>query len=145
MEVIFINSSQTQISEKSCVSWVETCLKLLAEHQVFKANDYSELTLVFQDPEPAKALNLSFRNKGYATDILSFAPVEEGSLGELVVCPDVVVDQAKDQNWSFQEELNFMILHGILHLLGFDHETSKEDEKVMFELQDKIYKLACEV
>lgn len=145
MEVIFMNTSQTEISEELCVKWINNCLKLLSEQKIIDLKKYEELTLVFQDPEAARALNLSYRSKDYPTDILSFAPIEESSLGELVVCPDVVTEQAQDQKWSFQEELNYMVLHGILHLLGYDHETNKEDEKIMFELQDRIYKLACEL
>ena len=80
------------------------------------------------------------RGKAYATDVLSFAPAEPESLGELVICPEVVYEQSQRTGLSRREELAFMVLHGVLHLLGYDHETSKRDEAKMFALQEKIFK-----
>lgn len=99
----------------------------------------AELTIAFLDTKQAKALNKMYRGRDYATDVLSFSDDAEGSLGELAICPDVVKKQAKEHGLSFDEELGYMILHGILHLLGFDHEISKREEKVMFSLQDSIF------
>ena len=105
MQFIFINQSSHEISEDYLNSWVSSVLKELNNREVYDPNEYSELTLVFQDESDARSLNHQFRNKDYATDILSFSPIEEGSLGELVVCPQVVSKQAQDNGWSFEKEL----------------------------------------
>ncbi|MEY4617153.1 MAG: hypothetical protein RJB66_2113 [Pseudomonadota bacterium] len=102
-----------------------------------------ELTIVFMSSGPAKKLNLQFRNKNYATDVLSFDGGVPGVLGELVICPEVVKRQSIEHSLSFQQELGYMLLHGVLHLLGFDHERSKKEARLMFELQDDIFDKLC--
>ena len=99
-----------------------------------------ELVVAFLDPGPARKLNKQFRQKDYATDVLSFgAEGDPAALGELVICPQVIVRQAKEHGLSVREELAYMVLHGVLHLLGFDHETSERDAKKMFKLQDGLF------
>lgn len=98
-----------------------------------------ELVVVFVDPPEMRTLNKRYRGKGYATDVLSFESAGEGSVGELVICPQVIRAQSKDTGLTFQEELGYMIVHGSLHLLGWDHEHSKREEKKMFALQDRIF------
>lgn len=97
----------------------------------------SELVIVFLDPLPAKKINNDFRKRNYATDVLSFQNGQ--GLGELLICPQVIAKQAKEHGLGFNQELAYMILHGILHLLGFDHEKSKAGAKKMFRLQDEIF------
>ncbi len=98
-----------------------------------------ELILVFLDTRDAKKLNSQFRGKDYATDVLSFDPIDPQSLGELVICPQVLKKQAKEHELSYNLELGYMVLHGVLHLLGFEHEDNEEDAAVMFKLQDEIF------
>ena len=74
-----------------------------------------------------RRLNRGYRKKDYATDVLSFpAPAifrrEGGVLGELVLCTAVLKQQAREQGHSPARELDVLIVHGILHLLDFDHE-----------------------
>lgn len=102
-------------------------------------NAQKELTLVFLDKKPAHKINFEFRQKDYATDVLSFDSMDPDSLGELILCPDVLKRQALEHQLSYQHELGYMLLHGVLHLLGFDHETSEADAKKMFGLQDKVF------
>ena len=81
-----------------------------------------------------------------ATDVLSF-PMDEmkphsaaqgpGMVGDIVLCPDFAVQQAKDAGHSLQEELELLTVHGVLHLLGYDHRES-EEKKVMFGLQEEF-------
>ncbi len=98
-----------------------------------------ELVIAFLDQGPAKKLNQKYRGKNYATDVLSFGSEDPSQLGELVICPQVIVRQAKEHGLANRHELGYMVLHGILHLLGYDHETSERDAKRMFALQDKIF------
>jgi probable rRNA maturation factor len=101
-----------------------------------------ELTITFLNQLPAKKLNLKYRKKNYATDILSFEGdilFEPDQLGELVLCPQVILRQSKEHELSFRLELTYMLIHGVLHLLGYDHEDSVERAKEMFQLQDQIF------
>ena len=91
----------------------------------------------------AKKVNFTFRQKNYATDVLSFEGDDQNILGELIICPEVVLRQAREHRLSFREELGYMILHGVLHLLGFDHEKSETEAKRMFALQDRIFDKLC--
>ena len=93
-----------------------------------------------------RAVNLAARGKDYATNVLSYPselPTEmttllgEIELGELVLCHEVVLNEADEQNKSFESHLTHLIIHGLLHLLGFDHEISDADADQMegFEIE----------
>lgn len=98
-----------------------------------------ELSLVFVGTAEMKQLNNQFRKKNKPTDILSFSPVEAHSLGELVFCVSILKQQAKEHNLIFKEEFMYLLIHGVLHLLGYDHELSKSAAKKMYSLQDAIF------
>ena len=85
------------------------------------------------------ALNLQFRKKNYATDVLSFESADPECLGELVLCPEVLKRQAGEHKLSFKMELTYMFIHGVLHLLGYDHEQGEKQAQAMFELQDRFF------
>lgn len=82
-----------------------------------------------------KKLNCAWRRKDYATDVLSFPPPEVffrmGNLGELVICLPVMKKQAREQKHSLEQELEVLLVHGILHLMGFDHELGPKETKLM--------------
>lgn len=82
-----------------------------------------KISLAFVDKEEIKKLNKKYRNKNKPTDVLSF----EG-INEVVICPEVVREK--------QENIKEVFIHGILHLLGYDHEKSKAAEKIMEEKQN---------
>lgn len=100
------------------------------------------LQMVFVSKSEMKRLNRKFRGKNRPTDVLSFAPTEVGSLGELVFSLDVLKQQARDHDMKFHDELGYMVLHGVLHLLGYNHEASESAAKRMFRLQDKVFDAA---
>lgn len=104
-----------------------------------KLQSDSELSLVFVSEKEIRRLNREFRQKDKATDVLSFAPTDVGSLGELVFSLEVIRRQAIDHDLTSSEELGYLVLHGVLHLLGYDHERSKAEAEQMFRLQDKIF------
>jgi probable rRNA maturation factor len=97
------------------------------------------LIAVFVDEKRGRELNKSFRQKNYATDVLSFAPIERESAGELVFCMQVLKSQAKEHRLSVRKEIAYLYIHGFLHLLGYDHEKSKRAETEMFTLQDSLF------
>ena len=102
-----------------------------------------EVSVTFTDNEKIHGLNLSHREKDSATDVLSFPLFEKGDIpqeceeGEYVPVGDIVIslerarEQAESFGHSFEREIAFLTVHSILHLLGYDHEVSDEDEKYM--------------
>ena len=86
-------------------------------------------------------INLKYRMIDRPTDVISFAlweaSIKTPLLGELFICYEKIKEQACEYEHSFKRELCFLYLHGLLHLLGYDHVKEK-DEKIMFGLQDKI-------
>jgi len=70
-----------------------------------------------------RALNRQFRGKDAVTDVLSFPSDDRGFLGDIVIAAGVAARQAKHGGHSIQTELKVLALHGLLHLLGYDHET----------------------
>jgi probable rRNA maturation factor len=105
----------------------------------------AELVLSFVDVAAMTALHERWMGEGGPTDVLSF-PMDEirpgepdtpsgaGVLGDVVVCPEVAADQARAAGHSQVEEMELLTVHGILHLLGFDH-AEPEEEREMFDLQ----------
>lgn len=97
--------------------------------------------ILFTDDEEIQQLNSDYRNKDQATDVLSFidgdVDPETGQifLGSVVISAERAASQALEIGHPLEVELKFLVLHGILHLLGFDHE---KDNGQMIELQGKI-------
>jgi probable rRNA maturation factor len=145
MQVQLLNHSDVRMPRKFLQKWTTLIAKEL--HPATSPKQRSllvrELVVVFLDTADARKLNRQFRQRNYATDVLSFAPTDGTQLGELVICPQVVRRQALEHGWSFQIELSYMVLHGVLHLLGYDHEGSARQARRMFALQDKIFARAA--
>ena len=140
MEIVIVNESKHAIPRKFVEEWMKALTSELKKRKVLNSNkSKAELALVFLEKKPAQKINKEFRGKDYATDVLSFESMDPSSLGELVMCPEVLKRQAKEHGLSFQKELGYMLLHGVLHLLGYDHETSEKDAKEMFDLQDAVF------
>ena len=96
------------------------------------------ILLAFVSELEIKKLNYQFRKKNKTTDILSFASVQQHSIGELIICMPVV-KKTKPKLWTQQEWLYYLILHGVLHLLGFDHEKSPAEAKKMYHIQNTVF------
>jgi probable rRNA maturation factor len=82
-----------------------------------------EVTVALVSDARMRTLNRSFRGKDYATDVLSFPSDEKESLGDIVIATGVAHRQADDTGHPVGTELKVLALHGLLHLLGYDHET----------------------
>ena len=81
-----------------------------------------DVTLAIASDLRVRALNRRFRRKDAATDVLSFPSDERGYLGDIVIAAGVAQRQAREAGHSLQTELRVLALHGLLHLLGYDHE-----------------------
>ena len=115
---------------------------------VLDIKDEMDLSLIIVGKTKIRNINRDYRNIDRVTDVISFANidsddydylVEEGevNLGDIFINVDRVKSQAKKYEHSIKREFMFLFVHGMLHLLGYDH-MEKEDEKIMFSLQDKI-------
>ena len=139
MIITIINQSDLKVPRQFLNWWGTQLHKQLLQKKILKNKTPKTLTLVFLNPGPAKKMNFQFRKKNYATDVLSFDSMDEESFGELILCPQVLRKQAKEHGLLFREELAYMMTHGMLHLLGYDHETNEQDAEIMFSIQDEIF------
>jgi probable rRNA maturation factor len=142
MQLLIVNESTHSVPRQFLESWMKGLAKELKKRKVIDSTVVlKEVTLVFLDLKPAQKVNKQFRGKNYATDVLSFDSMDQLSLGELIVCPEVLKRQAKDHKLTYQKELGYMVLHGVLHLLGYDHELGPKEAKEMFDLQDSVFEI----
>jgi probable rRNA maturation factor len=120
-------------------------------HRALEAEDVSkpaELSIVLADDATVHALNREYRNTDAPTDVLSFGQEEEGDafvrpddasrhLGDVIISIDTARRQAEESGISMQDEVSHLLVHGILHLLGYDHELP-DDEQIMRAREDAI-------
>ena len=112
-----------------------------------RVSTQSDLTILFVDPDPIAELHERWMSLEGPTDVMSFPMDElrpgdgkttmEGVLGDLVICPWVAAQQAAAAGHSTMQEMMLLTIHGILHLLGYDHVTP-EQERQMFGLQRQL-------
>lgn len=121
-------------------------------HKVFAftETDNVNVAIIITDDIEIQKINSEFRGKDQPTDVISFAyreepfPLHEGiteELGDLYISIDTALKQAEEYGVTLADELKRLTIHGLLHLLGYDHEKSQEDEKIMTELEDKLFDL----
>lgn len=107
-----------------------------------------ELTLVLTDDQSIQEFNRDFLGEDAPTDVLSFsaqedaspfvaAPEAGGYLGDVIISYPRAVQQAREQGHPVEQELNLLVVHGILHLLGYDHAT-QEQKAIMWSRQERI-------
>ena len=137
MKLLLVNQSRDRVSRAWLEKWLTHLSRCLLKRG-FKIVARKELVLVFVTSGEIRRLNRLYRRKDYSTDILSFQPAEKNSLGELVLCLPILRRQRLRTGLSEKGELGYMIIHGVLHLLGFDHGKSRDQAK-MFALQDEVY------
>lgn len=96
----------------------------------------ASLSIVFVSANEIKEYNLRFRNVDAETDVMAFTG-EGDYLGDILICPEVVMKNSEELGVDFEDELKFVIVHGILHLLGYTDYTPEEKQK-MFEEQQRL-------
>ena len=111
--------------------------------------DHAELSLALVCNVEIRKLNARFRNQDYATDVLSFPaenklPGEVRLLGDVVISVEKAQEQAKERRQTVDEEMVTLLIHGVVHLLGYDHERSAKDARIMTQLEKRIYRGLCE-
>lgn len=125
-------------------------MRRLAAHVLtnMKVHPDAELAILFVDEDAMEKLHLEWMDEPGATDVLSFPmdelrpgnddkPSDPGLLGDVVICPTVAAAQAITAKHSTDTEIRWLLSHGILHLLGFDH-AEPDEERAMFALQRQL-------
>jgi len=125
-------------------------LRRLAVHIMteMKVHPEAELAILFVDEDAMEKLHVEWMDEPGPTDVLSFPmdelrpgdddkPSDPGLLGDVVICPTVAARQAVTAKHSTDTEIRWLLSHGILHLLGFDHAFPAE-ERIMFALQRQL-------
>ncbi|HXR44452.1 MAG TPA: rRNA maturation RNase YbeY [Pseudolysinimonas sp.] len=139
-----------EINNESGVEVDESALLRLATYALDQLHVHpdAELAILLVDEAAMEQLHVQWMDEPGPTDVLSF-PMDElrpgsedditpaGLLGDIVLCPQVAIAQAKEAGHSVLDELELLTAHGILHLLGFDH-GEPEEEKEMFGIQRDI-------
>ncbi len=145
--IYFMNDTDEKISYK---------LKRLVRRSVIYSLDHegffnnAEVSVTFTDNEGIRKLNAEYRNIDKPTDVLSFpltdfeggeeppADEEVASLGDIVISLERAREQANEFGHSFEREVAFLTVHSMLHLLGYDHVNSEEEDKEMRKKQKQI-------
>ena len=148
----------TQPEKLLLPSKTEETLRMVLQKtaEILELSEDTEVSVLVVDDETIRQLNRDYRDKDMATDVLSF-PLEEeqdGSdepeviggpmermLGDIVISIEKAEEQAKEYGHSIERELAFLAVHGMLHLLGHDHETDAAAEKIMRAEEKRILAL----
>ena len=136
---------------------VRVAMKAIVRKAIFNTLVYegfdldTEISVTFTDNEKIKELNSQYREKNAATDVLSFPMYDDLTcanndfgpilLGDIVISLERAILQGHHLGHSAYHEIAFLAIHSTLHLLGYDHETSKEDEKDMIRRQKEIMEI----
>ena len=122
--------------------YLNDVIKTTLKHE--NASD-AYLSVIFVDNNEIRRINKEYRNIDRETDVISFALEDNQTikseiriLGDIYISIPKMKEQAKLYEHSEKRELSFLTCHGLLHLLGYDHVNNKEEEKIMFDLQDEI-------
>ena len=129
MDVFLANEQHLALDEVQLASLAR---HTLAEEDV---DEGAELSLLLVEADHIRKLNERFAGDDHATDVLAFPMMEddeEGTLllGDVVICPQVAEKNAADLGHSLNEELGALVVHGTLHLLGYDHQRDDDKEKM---------------
>lgn len=133
---IYINNQQNLVDITGLDSLIEKVIH--AGLQVCQISEESEISITYVDNQSIQELNCQYRQMNVATDVLSFPQDQEDLfhsipgmprlLGDIVISLEKAVQQSEEFNHSFQREVGFLVAHGLLHLLGFDHQTDSEKQ-----------------
>ena len=139
-----------EINTESGMAVDEEMVLRLTEHNLANLNvsPDADVAILFVDVGAMESLHVQWMDEPGPTDVLSFpmdelrpgtedSPTPAGLLGDIVVCPQVAAEQAAEARKTFASEVQLLVTHGLLHLLGFDH-AEPEEEREMFGIQDSL-------
>ena len=127
------------INKYDDVSYNEVIEKVLKNgFNILNKRDYS-INIVLVSSSEIQELNKTYRELDYETDVLTFPDGYLNSLGDVFISIPKVLEQSSEYGHSFERELGFLTVHGLLHTLGYEHDND-EDEKIMTDLQNRVLK-----
>jgi probable rRNA maturation factor len=143
MKLLIDNEQTAVILPKALIHLLETAIiRTLQEEHV---TEDVEISMLIVEDQAIQAMNKTYRSKDRVTDVLSFPMFEADDvikpgdlLGDIVIAASRASEQALEYGHSLEREMCFLTVHSMLHLLGYDHEISEEDEALMVEKQEKI-------
>ena len=145
---VYIKNNQSQIKVPVGIRLlIRKCCIAVLKIENFKED--AEVSVSFVDNSEIRQLNKDFRNIDKSTDVLSFPLGENGQydynnetnaylLGDIVISLETAEKQANIYGHSLEREIGFLTVHSMLHLLGYDHETSKLDARKMREKEESV-------
>ena len=143
MAILIINNSKIKVPIKILEKRYSQIVRSLKANKVKRAALLKkDLTLLLVDQTEIKKLNKLFRGKNKPTDVLSFSPSSKDLFGEIAICMPIAKKQSATNKHSIINEITYLLLHGILHCLGYDHEDPsipKKQIEQMFKIQDKVF------
>jgi probable rRNA maturation factor len=119
-----------------------------ALHDILENLDYQdkEISFLFVDDDGIREINKKYLGRDYPTNVIAFSMTEgefgdisPDMLGDVIISVETALKDARSANIEFEEELDFLMIHGILHLLGYDHETSETDAKRMKKKEAELF------
>lgn len=148
-KIYYANEQKIVKIPLSLRSLINRVVKATLENESFGKD--AEVSVSFVDNETIHKLNLEYRGKDKPTDVLSF-PMTDGDeengdidlstgavmLGDIIISAEKAMEQANEYGHGIEREICFLAVHSTLHLLGYDHETSEDDEKYMNQTQEAI-------
>ena len=132
MSLTFTNSTDLQVDTAIFQALLDRATDLHDGEEMEK-----EVELLLTGDDEIRELNKKYRNKDQPTDVLSFALEDDEMLGQIAISVERAKQQAEEIGQSLEEELKFLFVHGLMHLLGHDHQNP-EEEKLMLEQAYKI-------
>lgn len=135
---IAINNQQTVLEvDKELINLFQSLAEKTA---LLEGYSHGEISFALVNDETIKKLNKKYRQQDMPTDVLSFS-MDDEIWGDIVISTEKAIEQANEYGHSIKRELSFLVVHGILHLLGYDHQTPGEraemrqkEERVLSEL-----------
>ncbi|MGE3611846.1 MAG: rRNA maturation RNase YbeY [Bacteriovoracaceae bacterium] len=160
LQVDFVSTVKLSKSEQAKIAkWLNIAsevMEKLVERKIIKSKvSQMSVSLLICGDAKIKQINKEFRQKDKVTDVLSFPSLDnlrnshlkthEIFLGDLAICHGATKRQAKEFSISYFDEFIHLFFHGVIHLLGYDHEISEKEEKLMQKWEDLALKLFSEI
>jgi probable rRNA maturation factor len=124
------NATSNAVIRPQLRRWVASTLRHVGAKQ-------AQIALIFLEIDEARKLNQQYRRKNYATNVLTFNLSEQAA--DIVICLEVIASEAKAQNKAFHDHLGHIVVHGVLHAMGYDH-LKKAEATLMESLEVEILK-----
>lgn len=149
LKIYYANEQKIVKIPLSLRNLINRVVKSTLENENFKKD--AEVSVSFVNNETIHKLNLEYREKDKPTDVLSFPMTDSDEeeddidlstgavmLGDIIISAEKAMEQANEYGHGIEREICFLAVHSTLHLLGYDHETSEDDEKYMNQTQESI-------